>query len=108
MSFERAIGGSIGNGEYADNSGLVVDRTPQPVAPIMEVGAQRPSRRAELRGALPTKGVGAKWHAPVVHALASMPNLNPPKKLKPGQTWKVFGLQTWQNSSAPRPASIVV
>ncbi|MGA9135223.1 MAG: hypothetical protein WB384_24715, partial [Candidatus Sulfotelmatobacter sp.] len=64
-----------------------------------------------------------KQHAPLVHALALMQNLKS-EKIKPGQTWKVFslasfetvfwfhstvmtgfsGLQTWRNSSVPSVA----
>ena len=53
---------------------------------------------ARIRGTSATKGVCAKWRTPLVRALASLPNLDPLKKQKPGQTWKVFSstpAQSW-------------
>ena len=41
------------NGEYVDYLGIDRRLRALPVAPIMEIGARRPSRRAELRGHLP-------------------------------------------------------
>ena len=41
------------NGEYVDHLGIDRRLRALPVAPIMEIGARRPSRRAKLRGHLP-------------------------------------------------------
>ena len=52
--------------------------------PWSGVGGSEPRRwggnAGRATGSFANKGVPTKWHAPLVHALASTPNLNSPKK----------------------------
>ena len=111
------------NSEYVDHLGIH--------RRLRARAGRRPDHRGWCPRTVPSRGatgsfaairVRAKQHAPLVHALASMPNLDSPKKIKtrpnlesflvssrevvffcfaPQSLSAVSGLQTWQNSSSP-------